>query len=401
MPRFLLLFLLPLFVFAFLGYYAATFPSTVFLKFSVYEIKINLVIWFIFSFVVAWLLLTIARIIKLIIRTPKKISNRYKNNQEKKSYQLLQKGLQQLSDGLYKKAEKSFYQGGQIAEQNNQKSSIFYENASLAAHYLNEPERSEIYALKARQNSINHNKIFEAELFFMQKNYQNAANILEKELQDQKNNPKILLLLSKCYEQLNNWEKSCQLLPKLKKHLNKDEYQQKQIKYTKNLLLSIDPQLTDQQKIWQSLPDNIKNSNDFVILYAELLLNQNKTNQAEKLLINYIKKTKDLLAIQALGQIRSNNPKKLLGFFNQIEKHYPNDDKFKFAKAQSAFFAQDYRIAHEIVDSILEKENDVEIQLLLAQILEAEEQKEQALIAYKKALANKYQDKSLQGQLVN
>lgn len=406
MLRFIFVLILPLFAFAFTGYYIATFPSAVLLKFSGYEVRINLIVWLMLSLLVAWALLFVWKIVRYILRSPQMFSRNAEVKKQNKANRFLRIGLQSLIEGHYAQAEKYLYKGGELAESVGMNAVLFYENAAIAANYLQAEERRDMYLLKARENGSQKDekltRLAEAEILLQNQDYLHALPLLESLYEKDGRNLKIVALLDACYVGLQKWDKAWYLLPKLRSQLTAEEFEARRKTYAKAMLGDTAEIETYEQLLqaWKVLPSDIRQDKEMVLLYAGSLVENGHADEAEKLLSEQIRKTQDLEFIQAFSQIRTGNPKRSLTLFQDWEKAHHESAIFQFAKAQTAFFAKEYEIANIAIEKSIQLQPSNEAFVLWAHILEAKGMPDAALIAYREGVGQRYKDVSLEGDLL-
>lgn len=390
------------------GYFIKTFPAVVAIRLPEYTLTTNLIIWCIISLIGAWLITLIVRFFVFLWKSPQYFSRSVEVRKRKKAHDYLQKGLAELISGHYEKAEKYFVRGGDLADEIGESSVIYFENAAIAADYLNADERRERYLINARQHA--HSKahtaltrLNEAELHIEHGESDKAIPLLEEVRERESNNAKVLSLLEQAYADTGDWEKGWRILPKLKRHMKDDEYQARQKFYAKGLLKDSPAveSVAELETAWRALPADLRQEQEMILLYASALAENGHNEAAEHFLSQEIKRTQNIDFIQAYSQMRSGNFKAQLSNMQRWEREHPNDAVFLYAKALIAYKAKDYDSAGSAIEESIKRHPSKEAFALWAQILEAKDQPEAALAAYRQSVVSVAVDETLEGDLLS
>lgn len=389
------------------GYFIKTFPAVVAIRLPEYTLTTNLIIWCIISLIAAWIIMLAIRLFVFLWHSPQYFSRSAEIRKRKKAHSYLQDGLSELLSGHYSKAEKYFVRGGDLAQEIGESSVIYFENAAIAADYLNAPERRERYLLNARQHaeSKQHTaltRLNEAEMHIEHGDHGKALPLLEEIREQEGKNIKVLALLEQAYSNTGEWEKGWRILPKLKNNMNEEDFKARQKFYAKGLLKdtpSIET-VAELYNAWRSLPADIRQEHEMILLYAGSLVENGHDDAAENFLAQEIKKSQSLDLIQAYSQLRSGNFKAQLANVQRWEKNHPNDALFLYAKATVAYKAKDYGLASEAIEASIQRHPSKEAFALWAQILEARNQPEAALAAYRQSVVSVAVDETIQGDLL-
>lgn len=370
-------------------------------------VQTSLVLWGLLSLVGAWLVVLCIRLLIFIWRSPQYFNRSSEVRKRNKAHKHLQEGLAELISGHYQKAEKHFVHGGDLADEIGESSVIYFENAAIAADYLNAEDRRKRYLLRARQraDSKQHTaltRLNEAELYIDHGEYNKAIPLLEEIQKQEGKNVKILTLLVQAYINTNAWEKAWRILPKLRDYMSEEDYKHKQKTCAQGMLKDT-PAIESANQLksaWDGLPNDIRQEQDMKLLYAGALVENGHNDAAEKYLTQEIKKNHDLALIQAYSQLRSGNFKGQLSNMKQWESAHPNDALFLYAKALVAYKAKAYDLASQAIEASLQRHPSKEAFALWAQILEAKNQPEAALAAYRQSIIAVAMDKTLDGDLL-
>lgn len=387
-----------------LGYFAKTLPYDVLLRTQDKIISIPLVYWIILSFIAAWLLGVLLKTALLVWRSPQILSRSSEARRKRKADKMLRLGLHEFIAGQYGKAEKHLVKGANLSESLGHSAVIFYENAAIAADRQNAPERRDSYLLKARQEAGQGDQIAtrltEAEVLIANKDYARAEKLLDV-LHDRRN-PKLLALLDAAYAGQEKWAKAWALLPDLRHSMDAETFAEKRKTYARAMLndTAALESYSELSNAWRNIPGEIRREPDMVLIYAGSLAENGHSDESDKVLVEHIKSTQNIAFIQAYSQLRSGNFQARLHNMRQWEARHPNDAIFQLAKAQIAYFAKEYDIANAAVEESLKRHPSGEGFALWAQILEARDEPQAALAAYRQSVSEKFSRNTLHGDFL-
>lgn len=366
------------------------FPVSFKIELPEYTIGINFILGMILMFVFSLVVYYVLKVVYFVWKTPEIFS---RNSQVRKTYKaqsLLRNGLEEMLAGHYRQAEKYLAQGGELAQELNLSSIIYFENAAIAADKQGAFERRDQYLLNARKHSGNRygNSMTEAEIALRDGHYAQAEKILSALAAAEPRNPKIIGLQDQLFQASKQWEKAWNNLPKLSDYLSTQEYDTRKREYAKALLQDSAKRENFEQleNTWKSLSSDLREDKAMILQYAGSLVENQHPQEAEALLTQQMKKTPDLAYIQALSQLNYGDFKQRLAWVNGLESHYSNDAIFYHAKAKIAFDAQAYDVALKAIESALALQPTRESFGLLAQILENLGQTDAALAAYRQSV---------------
>lgn len=387
-----------------LGYYVKTLPYDVLLRTQDKLIVMPLIYWVILSFISVWLIGLIFKTLWLIWRSPQILSRSSETRRKRKADKMLRLGLHEFIAGQYAKAEKHLIKGATLSESLGHSAVIFYENAAIAADRQNAPERRDSYLLKARQEAgqtdLIATRLTEAEVLIANQDYARAEKLLDT-LSDRRN-PKLLALLDAAYVGQEKWAKAWALLPSMRQTLDADTFAQKRKDYARAMLndTAALESYSELSNAWRNIPAEIRREPEMVLIYAGSLAENGHSDESDKVLVEHIKATQNLAFIQAYSQLRSGNFQTRLHNMQQWEAKHPNDALFLLAKAQIAYFAKEYAIASDAIEASLKRHPSSEGFALWAQILEARDEPQAALAAYRQSVSEKFTRNTLHGDFL-
>lgn len=387
-----------------LGLLVKTLPYDVLIRTQDKIISIPLIYWVIISFITVWLLGVVFKTLLLIWRSPQILSRSSETRRKRKADKMLRLGLHEFIAGQYSKAEKHLVKGATLSESLGHSAVIFYENAAIAADRQNAPERRDSYLLKARQEAGHGDQVAtrltEAEVLIVNKDYARAEKLLDT-LTDRRN-PKLLALLDAAYAGQEKWAKAWELLPSLRNSMDAEAFAEKRKNYARAMLndTAALESYSELSAAWRNIPAEIRREPEMILIYAGSLAENGHSDESDKVLVEQIKSTQNIAFIQAYSQLRSGNFKARLANMQQWESKHPNDALFLLAKAQIAYFAKDYETANAAVEESLKRHPSSEAFALWAQILEARDEPQAALAAYRQSVSEKFARNTLHGDFL-
>ncbi|MDO4435300.1 MAG: heme biosynthesis HemY N-terminal domain-containing protein [Cardiobacteriaceae bacterium] len=404
MLRYLLL-LVFLVISVFVGIQINEFPVAFKIEFPEYTVRTSLILGSLFMFISSMVVFYVLKFLYFLWKTPEIFSRNAQVRKTYKAQNLLRKGLEEMIAGHYRQAEKHLAYGGELAQELNLSSVVYFENAAIAADKQGAFDRRDQYLLNARKHSGNRygNSLTEAEIALHDGHYAQAEKILSALVANEPKNPKIISLQDQLFQASQQWDKAWHNLSKLSDYLPKKEFEERKRLYAKALLnhSAAKESFAELEQAWKSLSADLRADKEMILQYAGALVENQHPHEAEQLLVQQIKKQADLAYIQALSQLAYGDFKQRLAFItdlgSQISEHDASYAIFLYAKAKIAFDAQVYDIALQTIEQALALQPTREAFGLLAQTLEALGQPEAALNAYRQSLAP---SQALQGTLL-
>ena len=403
----IILVLLILCLCAFIGYAVNLIPLRVFFKAGSHYAETSLIVWLLLSLVASIILYWVLKLLCCLWHSPQILSRNSAVRRQHKADRLLKSGMSALLAGHYSRAERDLDRGGKLAESLGQDAVIYFENAAIAADRQNAKDRRDHYLLRARQDARTNQggtlaRITEAEIHIDNGNYEQAAKLLEKLHAEEPRNSKIAALLSDAYSGQQNWAKAWELLPALRPHLNETDFAAKQKTCAKGLLHDTAARdgVAELEAAWKHLPGELRRDKDLVLQYAGALVENDHPEEAEKLLAGEIRQTQDLEYIQAYSQLRRADFRAQLEHMKQWEGKHANDAIFLYAKALIAYKAKELDTALAAIEEAVKRSQTKEAFALYAQILEAKNRPEAALVAYRQSVAPLHPEQALDGDLL-
>lgn len=389
-----------------LGYYVHSFPATVSIDMMGYTAQTNLVIWLIVSLILSLTLLWLWKILHFVWKSPERFSRTLETRKQHKAESFLRGGLNDLIGGNYKRAEKQLARGGELSEQLGHSPVLYFENAAIAADRQHAEQRRDTYLLRAREGADNRSmkitRLAEAEMLVENGQYAQAEKLLKAADNGSGENPRVFMLLDKIYPEREKWTDAWQNLRHMRSFLSQQAFDERSKRYARGMLRDSAARDTyaELRSAWQKLPPQIRNDKEMIILYAGSLVENGHGEEAERLLAGRIKAAQDLDYIQAYSQLRGINYRKALHNMDLWTDTHGDDPIFLYCRAKLAFRAEAYTLAGEYIEDSIKRRPSTEAFALWGQILEARDQPQAALAAYRQSLFNEAGAAPVAGELL-
>lgn len=177
----------------------------------------NPAIFIVFLLVSFALLYTLVRLVISIVTSPRRTKKAWFNRRRRKSREGLQRGLLQLAEGEWAKAERTL----ERTAKHSDIPMLHHLGAARAAQLQQATDRRDVYLTKADAclpKSTHAVLITQAELQISHGEYEEALMTLEHLRQTKPKHPYVLRMLAQVYRELGEWEKLAELNRKLKRH---------------------------------------------------------------------------------------------------------------------------------------------------------------------------------------
>lgn len=370
-----------------------------------YYVETSLIVWLILSLIASGIIFYCLRVLCVLWHSPQILSRSSSVRRRHKAERLLKSGLTAMLSGHYGRAERDLEHGGRLMTALGQDAVIYYENAAIAADRQNAKDRRDHYLLRARegarQQQSNLTRLTEAEIHVQNGAYEQALKLLEQLHNEEPRNSKIIALLDQTYAGQQAWDKAWSNLSALRPQLDTAAYDSRRKTYAQGILH--DGAKGDIQALeaaWKRLPSDLRRDKALILQYAGALAANDHPEEAEKLLAGEIRQSQDLELIQAYSQLRRADFRAQLEHMKQWESKHANDAIFLYAKALIAYKAKDLDTALQAIEEAVKRGQAPEAFALYAQILDAKNRPEAALLAYRQSVAPAHPEQALEGDLL-
>lgn len=341
------------------------FPGHISIYYKDFVIDISL-IFFLLCFSAFLILIYV---LSKVLSAPSFLLNKAKNSKRDKSNKLLENSILAMSKGDYHDAQRSAL-----------KALPFCDNPILAYTQIIQAydsqdkykERDE-WIKKAYEKlscAETHILLIQANTQLKSSDYENAKATLEKINEIEPDNTIAAELLADMQIKFSEWgqlENNLALL----KSLNRS----KEEKLIELELISIAELIKDAKnfdllkKIWKGASNSVKESSYLVDTYCKKLKELNENDVAEKILLNFLKKTFDEILIYNFISLNQDQPEKVIKKISQWQKRYENNSKLMRIHAEILIKDQRWEEAKECIERAIEIEPNDRNYFVLGEIL--------------------------------
>lgn len=340
------------------------------------------------------LFLTVLLMLGIFVRSLISGANRVKGWQGgrhwRKARKQTIKGMLAFVEGRWVQSEKSMI----TAAKNSDTKLINYLIAAQAAQHQNAQDRRDGYlrlAHKAEPEAKVAIGLTQAQLQIDNSQFEQALATLNNLKLKQANHPYILKLLCTTHQKLQDQQSIIELLPALKK----------QNVFSPEKLLTIEAEsvkgilhyeakkgeLEALKDAWVSLPSNSRKTKENILFYAQLLIDFEQMDDAEKLVKPLVKKNPDMDVISLYGKIRSSAGNKQFTFLeNWLNNNTQAPNSIYLSLGKIAFELELWGKARFYLERSLRVQPSAESYFMMAKTLQQLEDDDHAAECYKQGL---------------
>ena len=215
-----------------------------------------------------------------------------------------------------------------------------------------------------------------------------ALALLEDLSDKEKSEAIIVKVWVQSLEAANKWHKLKEKLPVWKKALGSDySHWQKKVAQGEFAEIASKEGAIELKKNWQSLSRSVKKDPVQQAAYIQLLIEQGMHSDAESLLLEYQKKGPNPTLAPLFRQLRLANPSASIKTLESWIKGDDTNAELYSILGSLAYYAKDYILAEKALSRAIKLDQNQRDILLLANIKEVQHDDHQALVLYKKTLA--------------
>lgn len=325
----------------------------------------------------------------LVFSSSSRLKLWWSQRQAIRSRRLFTRGLLELAEGSYKKAEIDLRDSARFSDS----PLIHYLSAARAAEKNNAPDRRDKYLQLAHDVSGGSDvavRLTEAQFHFEHGDFEQSIAILQHLHLDHPKHPQVLKLLCTVYQIQQDWHSLLSLLPELKKS-NIFASEQALCHLECSIYQGLLPEFAQQprkslEKFWRKAPKAIQTDPTCIMLYAEGLIAQGADSTAEEVVRATLTEQWDPKLIEFYGKIKSPASNKQLNFAeNCLEEH--RHDPYLYLTLGRLCVAQSlWGKARDYLEMSITLQPLPESYALLGQVMEQMGQTEKAQQYYKTGL---------------
>lgn len=360
-------------------------PGYVLITLKPWSVEISLAL-FVILLALAFLVLYFA--IRTLVRmwnTPRAIRDSRRRRREGKAHQLRARGMLELIEGDWSRAEKHLLSYLPYAD--NQV--LNFIGAAHAAHSQGNLEARDNYLQKAREVNPDHTleiSLTQALLQYRAGQYEQALEMLTTLTRRKPRNAKILGLTAKTCEELEDWQRLVEILPAARKHkaLPEQELDRLQKLAAVNLLNRAEPDRLEHE--WKKLPKSEQSDVDLLTAYAERQIQSGRMDETEALLRKAIKRSWEPAWVRLYGRVAGSDPSSQLKTAEQWAAEHPDDPELMLALARICLNRELWGKARSYLEACIGAGGPAEAYHELGRLLEQLEDQDTALAYYRDGL---------------
>lgn len=318
------------------------------------------------------------------------ISRWRQTRRRRKAQQLTQKGLKDLAEGHWRRAEKSLLR----AAGDTDSPLINYLAAANAAQGEGNLDARDEYLHKALQ-STEHSEVAvgltQAQLQYDNQQLEQALATLEHLNRIVPSNKHVMDLLQRVYVQLEDWDSVRAFLPILRKYKVLDQSALLVLEAQSHralFKLSLSRASADEATgYWKKLPRHVQSDPEVILIYTDALVRHQQHKEAEKLLHHAINENWHPKLIRQYAKVHSPKPAKQLAYAEAWLRRYPEDVNLLLTLGQLCLHNQLWGKAQRYFETALVKESSVEVYNDLGQVYEELGYQDKAMDCFRKGLA--------------
>ena len=308
-------------------------------------------------------------ILSKVLGAPGFLLNKAKNSKRDKSNKLLENSILSMSKGDYHNAQRNALKALPSCDN----PVLAYTQIIQAYDSQNKHKERDEWIKKAHEklsHAETHILLIQANTQLKSSNYESAKVTLEKINKIEPDNTIAAGLLADLQIKFSEWKQLENNLALLKS-LNRTEEE----KLFELELVSISELIKDAKtsdvlkKTWKGASSSVKENSYLVDTYCKKLKELNENEIAEKILLNFLKKTFDEILIYTYISLNQDQSDKVIKKISQLQKRYVNNSKLMRIHAEVLMKDQRWKEAKECIEKAIEIDPDSSNYFILGEIL--------------------------------
>lgn len=345
-----------------------------------------------FLLIILALFITLYLVLRLLIRiwhSPGKMRDWQGRRGAHRASKALTLGLVELSEGHWKRAEKSLIRHVRQSET----PLLNYLAAARAAQQQGADQRRDQYLHLAQKSMPSADLavgLTQAELQLEHQQMERALTTLKRLQGSAPRNRQVLKLQKELYEKSGAWEELQRLLPELRKQklAGQGELQQLELRVFRNLLdraaLSGDPDRL--AATWKGFPSSGKAAEALIICYANHLMDRGAVGQVEALLRSAVSRNWSESLVELYGRLETEDSAKQLASAEVWLKPYPRNPVLLLTLGRLSVRGRLWGKARSYLEASIGAGPTPQAYQELGVLLEGMEEREQALVCFRSGL---------------
>ena len=308
-------------------------------------------------------------ILSKVLGAPGFLLNKAKNSKRDKSNKLLENSILSMSKGDYQNAQRNALKALPSCDN----PILAYTQIIQAYDSQNKYKERDEWIKKAYEklsHAETHILLIQANTQLKSSNYENAKVTLEKINKIEPDNTIAAVLLAELQIKFSEWKQLENNLALLKSLNRTEEEKLFELELVSITELIKDAKTSDVlKKTWKGASSSVKENSYLVDTYCKKLKELNENEIAEKILLNFLKKTFDEILIYTYISLNQDQSDKVIKKISQWQKRYVNNSKLMRIHAEVLMKDQRWKEAKECIEKAIEIDPDSSNYFILGEIL--------------------------------
>ena len=341
------------------------FPGHISIYYKDFVVDISLV----FSLLCLSILLVSIYILSKVLSAPSFLLNKVKNSKRDKSNKLLENSILSMSKGDYHNAQRNALKALPYCDN----PIIAYTQIIQAYDSQNKYKERDEWIKKAYEklsHAETHILLIQANTQLKSSNYESAKVTLEKINKIEPDNTIAAGLLADLQIKFSEWKQLENNLALLKSLNRTEEEKLFELELVSITELIKDAKTSDVlKKTWKGASSSARENSYLVDTYCKKLKELNENEIAEKIILNFLKKTFDEILVYTYISLNQDQSDKVIKKISQWQKRYENNSKLMRIHAEVLMKNQRWEEAKECIEKAIEISPDSRNYFILGEIL--------------------------------
>ena len=308
-------------------------------------------------------------ILSKVLSAPSFLLNKAKNSKRDKSNKLLENSILSMSKGDYLNAQRNALKALPSCDN----PILAYTQIIQAYDSQNKYKERDEWIKKAYEklsHAETHILLIQANTQLKSSNYESAKVTLEKINKIEPDNTIAAELLADLQIKFSEWKQLENNLALLKSLNRTEEEKLFELELVSITELIRDAKTSDVlKKTWKGASSSVRENSYLVDTYCKKLRELNENEIAEKIILNFLKKTFDEILIYTYISLNQDQSDKVIKKISQWQKRYENNSKLMRIYAEVLMKDQRWEEAKECIEKAIEISPDSRNYFILGEIL--------------------------------
>jgi len=323
----------------------------------------------VFSLLCLSILLVSIYILSKVLSAPSFLLNKVKNSKRDKSNKLLENSILSMSKGDYHNAQRNALKALPYCDN----PIIAYTQIIQAYDSQNKYKERDEWIKKAYEklsHAETHILLIQANTQLKSSNYESAKVTLEKINKIEPDNTIAAGLLADLQIKFSEWKQLENNLALLKSLNRTEEEKLFELELVSITELIKDAKTSDVlKKTWKGASSSARENSYLIDTYCKKLKELNENEIAEKIILNFLKKTFDEILVYTYISLNQDQSDKVIKKISQWQKRYENNSKLMRIHAEVLMKNQRWEEAKECIEKAIEINPDSKNYFILGEIL--------------------------------